>query len=278
LAEGNSIWKGIRSIFFKGLATLLPTILTIYLFLVVFNFVRYKVSDPINVFAGRQLYATEWGRNYLYDKFEVPFQGKDGTPLKGDVLTAELKAKLPWWPGFVIAFLVVMAAGFFIASWVGRRMWRGGERLLTRIPMVKVIYPYAKQVTDFVFGDKKKPSYSSVVAVEYPRPGLWAVGFVTGEGLLNIKKRVGRKMLNVFVPCSPAPMSGFTVIIPEDEVVPVNMSVDEAMRFIVSAGVIVPEQQLTEEGHTRILRLKESGRLHPAKQAQEDQKKCLPES
>ena len=68
-------------------------------------------------------------------------------------------------------------------------------------------------------------------------------------------------MLNVFIPCSPAPMSGFTVIIADEEVVPIDMSVDEAMRFIISAGVIVPDQQLTEEGHTRMIKLKESGRL-----------------
>jgi uncharacterized membrane protein len=273
VAQESSLWKWVKRTFFKGLATLLPTILTIYAFLVVFNFVRSNVSEPINDFLGKQLYATEWGRTYLYDRFTVPLEGDEGEPLEGEALTAELKARLPWWPGFIVALLVVFAVGFVIASWVGRRIFRGGERLLTRIPMVKIIYPYAKQVTDFVFGDKKKPSYSSVVAVEYPRPGVWCIGFVTGEGLRSIKDRVKKKMLNIFIPCSPTPMSGFAIVIATDEIVPVDMSVDEAMRFIISAGVIVPEQQLTKEGQTRLLELKESGRLLPTETVEKQAEK-----
>ncbi len=260
----SSLFRWTKKTFLKGLATLLPAILTVYVFLVVFNFVRNNVSEPINMFVGKQLYATEWGRGYLNRQFEVPLTGENDKPLEGDALKAELKAKMDWWPGFIIAFLIVMTVGFFIASWVGRRIFRSGERLLTRMPIIKVIYPYAKQVTDFVFGEKEKPSYSSVVAVQFPRPGAWAVGFVTGEGLRSVKERTQRKMVNVFVPCSPAPMSGFTLIIPEDEVVPLDITVDEAMRFIISAGVIVPQQQLTEEGHTRLVELKETGRVPAA--------------
>lgn len=258
--------------FFKGLATVLPTILTVYIFLFVFNFIRYNVSDPISIFAGKQLYASEWGRRYLFDRFDIPTQGQDGAPLEAETLTAELQEKLPWWPGFIIAFLAVLAVGFFIASWMGRYIWRGGEHLLTRIPMVKVIYPYAKQVTDFVFGDKKKVGYSSVVSVQYPRPGVWCIGFVTGEGLQEVKKHVGKKMLNVFLPCSPTPMSGFAIVVAEEETVPLKMTVDEAMRFIISAGVVVPDHQLTEEGKSRVIertRILELQKLEEQKKLQE---------
>ena len=272
MTKKTGLWPWTKKTFLKGLATL-PTILTIYVFLVVFNFVRSNVSEPINILLGKQVYATEWGRSYLQDEYGVSFADENGDPLEGEVLTEELKAKLPWWPGFIIAFLAILAVGFIIASWIGRRIWRGGEHLLTRMPVIKVIYPYAKQVTDFVFGDKEKPAYSSVVAVQYLRPGAWGVGFVTGEGLCTIKEYMGKKMVNVFVPCSPAPMSGFTVIIPEEEVVPLNITVDEAMRFIISAGVIVPVQQLTEEGKTRLIELKESGRFPPVeKQPQQLEK------
>ena len=260
----NSLFRWTKKTFIKGLATLLPAILTVYIFLVVFNFVRNNVSEPINIFVGKQLYSTEWGRKYLNERFEVPLTSDDDKPLEGEELKIELKNRLDWWPGFIIAFLVVMAVGFLIASWLGRRIFRSGERLLTRLPVIKVIYPYAKQVTDFVFGEKEKPAYSSVVAMQFPRPGTWAVGFITGEGLRSIKERTKRKMVNVFIPCSPAPMSGFTLITPEDEVVPIDITVDEAMRFIISAGVIVPQQQLTEEGHTRLIQLGESGRLPAA--------------
>lgn len=267
MAEKRGLWAWTKRTFLKGLATLLPTILTIYIFLVVFNFVRNNVSEPINMFLGKQLYATEWGRDYLYDRFEIPFEDEEGEQLAGEELTAMLKAKLPWWPGFIIAFLCVMAVGFFIASWVGRRMWRGGERFMTRMPVIKVIYPYAKQVTDFIFGDKKKPAYSSVVAVQYPRAGVWSIGFITGEGLFDLRKRLGKKMVNVFIPCSPTPVSGFTILVSDEELVPLNMSVDETMRFIISAGVIVPEHQLTEEGKTRLIKMQESGRLPPVRES-----------
>jgi len=261
VSEKSTLWKGTKRTFVKGLATLLPTILTIYVFLFVFNFIRNNVSEPINILLGKQLYGTEWGRDYLHDRFEIPLKDEEGKPLEGDRLTAELKTRLPWWPGFIIAFLAVLAVGFIIASWLGRRLWRGGEKLLTRMPVVKVIYPYAKQVTDFVFGDKEKPTYSSVVAVEYPMRGIWSIGFITGEGLRNLKEHLQKKMVNIFIPCSPTPVSGFTIIVSSDEIVPVDMSVDDAMRFVISAGVIVPQQQLTEEGKTRLLELKESGRL-----------------
>ena len=263
MAAKSSLWSRIKRVFIKGLATLLPTILTIYLFFWIFGFIRTNVSEPINSFFGKQLYSAEWGRSYLYDKFEIPFQDEAGKPLEGDALAKELTDKLPWWPGFVIAFVAVLGVGFFIASWLGRGLFKTGEGLIGRIPVVKVIYPYAKQVTDFVFGDKKTPVYSRVVAVQYMRTGIWGIGFVTGEGLQDVRRKMGKSMLTVFMPCSPAPMSGFALVVPADEVVPLDMTVDEAMRFIISAGVIVPQQQLTEEGHTRILELKESGRLPP---------------
>jgi len=263
VAENGSLWSWTKRTFLKGLGTLLPTILTIYVFLFVFSFVRYNISEPINVLVGKQIYATEWGKNYLCDRFELPKTNEDGKPLEGEELVFELKSKMPWWPGFIIAFLIVLAVGFFIASFIGRRFWKGGERLLTRMPVVKIVYPYAKQVTEFVFGERQAPVYSRVVAIQYPRQGLWAIGLVTGEGIKGIKEQVHKTMLNVFIPCSPVPMSGFTVIVPESEVVPVNMTVDEAMKFIISAGVIVPEQQLTEEGQTRLVEFKESGRFRP---------------
>ena len=157
MAAKSSLWSRIKRVFIKGLATLLPTILTIYLFFWIFGFIRTNVSEPINSFFGKQLYSAEWGRSYLYDKFEIPFQDEAGKPLEGDALAKELTDKLPWWPGFVIAFVAVLGVGFFIASWLGRGLFKTGEGLIGRIPVVKVIYPYAKQVTDFVFGDKKTP-------------------------------------------------------------------------------------------------------------------------
>lgn len=238
------MWSRIKRTFIKGLATLLPTILTIYLFFWVFGFVRTNISEPINSFVGGQLYATEWGRGYLYDKFEIPFQDDSGKPLEGEALAKELRAKLPWWPGFVIAFVAVLGVGFFIASWLGRGLFKTGEGLIARIPVVKVIYPYAKQVTDFIFKEKEKDKFTQVVAVEYPRKGLYSMGFLTGGGFKTVSRGAGRRLINVFIPSSPTPITGYVIFVSEDDIIELPITVDEALRFAVSGGVLVPSREV----------------------------------
>jgi uncharacterized membrane protein len=259
------LWKRLWRVFLKGLVALLPTILTIYIIIFAYQFVKENVGVPINSFMSHQVVKFKWGQRFLIDHYE--FDSKVLVPdsstgkIDSERLDKEIERKFPSWPGLLVAIAGVLAAGVLIASFVGRRLLRAGEHLIGRVPVIKVIYPYAKQVTEFVFSEKRRVRYSQVVAVEFPRPGSYSVGFVTGDGLSDLRLIANKSLLNVFVPCSPAPMSGFAIIVPAEDVIFLNMTVDQAMRFIISAGVIVPEQQLTPEGKKRLQQDTEAFRL-----------------
>ena len=108
-------------------------------------------------------------------------------------------------------------------------------------PLLKQVYPYIKQVTDFFLtqGEKKK-MFSRVVAVEYPRKGIWSIGLVTGKGLKKVIDKEEKELLSVFIANTPTPVTGFVIMVPNDEVIDLDMPIEEAFKFIVSAGVITP--------------------------------------
>ena len=147
--------------------------------------------------------------------------------------------------GFCVAFLLTILVGFIAATLVGNKVYRYFESLLSRLPVVKVIYPYARQFTDFFFsGDAlKQGKFRFTVAVPFPAHGLYAIGFVTGEGLKALNAAAGRSLVSVFVPTSPAPFGGFVLYVPREEVVPLPLTIEEAMRILISAGVIHPPHQ-----------------------------------
>jgi len=117
------------------------------------------------------------------------------------------------------------------------------ERVIGRLPLVRNVYSSVKQVTDFML-NRKQMSYTRVVAVQYPCAGVWAIGFVTGESLLDIRAAVNEPVLAVLVPCSPMPMAARSVTVRKSEVVELNLTVDQALQFIVSCGVVVPPHQV----------------------------------
>jgi uncharacterized membrane protein len=130
------------------------------------------------------------------------------------------------------------------ASVIGRVLWRMMESMIMSAPVLRRIYPHVKQVTDFVLTpEQKKKSFLHVVAVEYPRKGLWSLGFVTGAGLREIAGRARRELLTVLVPKSPALVSGYVITVPKEDAIFLDMTVEEAFRFLVSAGVILPESE-----------------------------------
>jgi uncharacterized membrane protein len=157
--------------------------------------------------------------------------------------------------GFVVAFLVVIFVGAFLASVIGRAIWRMFEHAMMKAPLLRVIYPYIKQVTDF-FLASKKISFNKVVAVEFPRKGIWSVGMVTGSGIRKLAPE-GTELLTVFIPTAPSPINSFLIIVPKSEVIELDISVEEAMRFIISGGVIGPEDIVNgklAENETRTLK------------------------
>ena len=144
--------------------------------------------------------------------------------------------------GFAIicTLAVILLAGWWLASFLGRQLFAALDRLLRRVPLVGAIYPNVKQFTEFFFTEDRKISFERVVAVEYPRRGLYSIGFLTKTSLRSLNAHTGKESVSVFVPSSPMPMTGYTLFVALDELVPINLSVDEAFRFVIAGGVLVP--------------------------------------
>jgi uncharacterized membrane protein len=132
--------------------------------------------------------------------------------------------------------------GRFVTARIGKWFVHKIEAVLVRVPLVRNVYSTVKQVTDFVLSDREV-EFQRVVALEYPRAGSWTLGFVTGEGMLDCAAEVREPMLTVLVPTSPVPAGGFTVMVTRSSVIDLNLTVDQAVQFVVSCGVLVPPQQ-----------------------------------
>jgi uncharacterized membrane protein len=147
-------------------------------------------------------------------------------------------------PVFLGVFVLVLYFfGKFLAAGIGRVFWNLFERLILQLPLVRNVYSSVKQVTDLMFSDAEI-QFNRVVAIEYPRKGTWSLGFVTGEGLADIRMAANEPVMNVFVPSSPMPLTGWTMILPKSEVIDLDMTIDQACQFLISCGVVVPQQQL----------------------------------
>ncbi|MFZ9032653.1 MAG: DUF502 domain-containing protein [Anaerohalosphaeraceae bacterium] len=227
LRAAMQAFKNFRSYFFRGMAALLPTILTIWIFVQCYIFIQDKVSIHINRGLVRLilLITDNWEENFLVD-FWVDGPGR---------IT-----------GFFIAIIGVCFIGAFLASVMGRTLWHFIEKNLMRVPLVSKVYPYIKQVTDF-FLAKKSLEFSKVVAFEYPRKETWSVGLVTGKGLKTVANETRKDFITVFVPTSPTPFTGYVIMVPRDETIELEMSIEEALRFVISAGVITPAEHLAFE-------------------------------
>ncbi len=170
------------------------------------------------------------------------------TALNRGLNQADISNSRAYYPlvGLVLGGTLIFFAGFFFTSFIGRKLRKWVEREFYRLPVIKAIYPYAKQLTEFIFKEEKKEKYTQVVAIEYPRKGVYSMGFVTGGGFKSIAAVSGRKMVNIFIPSSPTPITGYTIFVAEDELLPLPISVDEAIRFSISGGVLVPAKEARE--------------------------------
>jgi uncharacterized membrane protein len=115
------------------------------------------------------------------------------------------------------------------------------ENFIMNTPFLRRVYPYIKQITDFLLTqEEQKKLFSRVVAVEYPRKGIWSIGFVTGSGIRKVVDNVKKEFLTVLIPTSPTPFTGFVIMVPKKQTIEMDMTIEEALRFTVSAGVIAP--------------------------------------
>jgi uncharacterized membrane protein len=137
----------------------------------------------------------------------------------------------------VVMLVFITLVGFLTANLFGRTLLRVGERVVNRMPVVRGIYNALKQIFETVISQSSR-SFREAVLVQYPRTGSWTIGFVTGETQGEVRRAIGEDLVNVYVPTTPNPTSGFLLFVPRRDLIFLDMPVDEAAKFVISIGVV----------------------------------------
>jgi uncharacterized membrane protein len=190
---------------------------------------------------------------YVPDEVYGRVSRRDGASVADRMTSQEIYRRyvqieyLPPWlvvPLFLLIFVPVLyLLGRFVAAGVGRFIWSSFENAVRRLPLVRNVYSSAKQVTEFMF-NQQQIKFTRVVACQYPRDGAWTLGFVTSEGLRDVEQAAGEPVLSVLIPTSPMPVTGFTTLVRKSDTIELNMTIDQAIEYIVSCGVVVPPHQV----------------------------------
>lgn len=141
--------------------------------------------------------------------------------------------------GLIIVLVGLILIGAFTANLLGRTFLRISERVLERMPVIRGVHATFKQVFETVL-NHQSDAFRQVVLVEYPRRGIWALGFLTGETLGEVQNLTKERVLNIFLPTTPNPTSGFLLFVPKEDVVLLDMSVEEGIKMIMSGGIVTP--------------------------------------
>jgi uncharacterized membrane protein len=163
-----------------------------------------------------------------------------------DRLRRDVKSVVHPLVGVLLSLLLVLWVGWLLGGFVGRRIVQRVDTTMHLIPVVRSVYPYSKQLIEFFFAEKKV-DYDTVVAVPYPSKHLYSLAFVTSDGLRTLHEETRKTLLSVFIPSSPMPMTGYTIFVEPQNVIPLPISVDEALRITMTGGVLIPPSQLTDE-------------------------------
>ena len=199
------MWARTRGYFLAGLLVVAPVGITFWLSWLVLNFVDDRVTPLIPVAYNPNTY--------------VPF-GIPGL-------------------GVLVLLLFITFIGALTRVLLGRWMVRGGEHLLSRMPVVRSIYGATKQIVETVLAHQSD-AFRQAVLFEYPRRGSWAIGFVTGKTIGEVQNVTEDEVVNVFLPTTPNPTSGYLLFLPRRELVPLSMSVEAAIKMIISGGIVTP--------------------------------------
>lgn len=148
--------------------------------------------------------------------------------------------------GIILSILFVFSSGFIITNFAGKRLVLWGEDLLERIPLVRSIYSALKQVTETVLTSDKN-SFRQVVLIEYPRKGIWTIGFQTSDSPNACNQLAGSKLLTIFVPTTPNPTSGYILMMPEEDIKKLDIDVEDALKMVMSLGVVTPKSMGIQE-------------------------------
>lgn len=196
----------IKAYFFTGILVTAPVSMTFYL--------AYKLISWIDVSVNRLIPPEFRPDNYL--PYSIPGLG------------------------LVLLIVALILIGMFAAGFLGKFFLSLGEWIVYKMPLISSVYSLLKQVFQ-TFLSNKNNAFSKVVLLEYPRKGIWILGFVSSETQGEVKDKLGREMLNIFIPTTPNPTSGFLIFVPKEDTVNLDMSVEEGIKFVISGGLVSPE-------------------------------------
>lgn len=193
----------IKKYFVAGLLTILPLALSVYIMVVLFKLVDGILGKYINA--------------YLKDLLGFYIPGL----------------------GIILFIAIIFLSGILSIHLFGARLHLFLGRALARFPLLRYIYPSVKKIFEFIFSDTSL-GFKKAVLVQYPSKGIWAIGFIANEGYPAAEEKTGKKFFNIYLPSSPNPTTGFFFLIPKDEVIMLDIGIKEAMRLIMSGGLLNP--------------------------------------
>lgn len=196
--------KDFKSYFITGLLVVVPLYITVYVLSLIINFM-----DSVFVLLPVAL------RPDTYLPFHIPGLG------------------------IIVTLFCVFLVGVLTTNFLGKKILEIAERLMSKVPVVRMVYSSTKQFMEMFFPDGTE-GFRKVVLVEFPRVGIWSLGFVTGRTGGDVRRKAGEGTLSVFLPTTPNPTSGYYFIVPEKDCVPINISIEDAFKIIITAGMVMP--------------------------------------
>jgi uncharacterized membrane protein len=192
----------ISTTFIRGLIILLPLLITIWLLFFFYNFLDGILGNILSIFLGHH------------------YPGL----------------------GFVLIIALILFVGIISPMLIGKRLITFGDEIMTKVPVVKSIYSSVKQVNDVLFMERETQGFNRACLIEYPRHGIWSIGFVTSDAAGEIEKKAGgHKMINVFIANTPTPATGFLIMVPSGDVKLLDMKIEDAFKYVISGGVLKPK-------------------------------------
>ena len=208
----SKIFVSLRNNFFKGILISVPIFITFYVAWILIKFFDNKVTPVLGPLIPKHLNPS----NYL--PFEIPGIG------------------------LLTVFIFFAIIGFLTTGLFGRIFSSLVEKILSKIPVLRNIYSGLKQLFETILS-KRSNSFREVILLEYPRKGIWAMGFLTGDTEGEVQRLTKNSMINIFLPTTPNPTSGFLLFVPAKDVLRLSMSVEEAIKMIISAGILTPSER-----------------------------------
>jgi len=224
--EKISFMTRLRGNFLAGLLVLMPLVLTLWIFkTIIFSLDAFMQS----------LIPLEYIQT-LTLKYENPVFHS----LTGETTIPGL--------GLLLGFVFIVTVGIFAKNVIGRKMFGFWDHIFDRTPLIRSIYSAIKQITHTI-SNTSSASFREVVLIEYPRKGCWVVAFVSGNTTVSVKKHLteeGDDLVNVFVPTTPNPTSGFLVFVPRSSLKHLDMTVEQGLKLVISAGIVAPTEKITK--------------------------------